>query len=144
MVEERFFGLVKCPGGQLGHCVSIDGLGQQSDAAIISWSAERLRQLLGVFKHYLATHDDLDITVAVVAGEMDDEMITVLLKSDLDVRVLQPRVVDAMWRCMHRKKHTGRMRALCVAQLLLLADWPPVPLSPAHRTNNSSPVARSA
>jgi hypothetical protein len=132
MVEdERFVGIARAPGGTVGRCVCIDSFGRPVGEFSFAWSAEKLRPIVSWFLH--EARQNVEVMVGVVADELDDEMVDLLVQSDLDVREVRQWLVNSMWRCLPRKKHTIRLRAYCIAQFLLLVDYTPEVLTRTRR-----------
>jgi hypothetical protein len=72
--------------------------------------------------------EELEITIGLEAQDLDDEMQQVLLRSSHLTKTIERGVVDGLYGCVARRRQNVRLRAQCVAQLLLLADYPPVEL----------------
>ena len=123
MIEELFVGIPRAPHGAVGRCVCIDGLGRSVEEASFAWTPARLGELMG----WLVAQEERDITVTlgVVVEDLDPEIGGLLRGGPIVVKGLERPVVDAMEGMLRRKQRTLRMRARCVAQLLLLADYPP-------------------
>jgi hypothetical protein len=72
--------------------------------------------------------EELEITIGLEAQDLDEEMQQALLRSGHLAKTIECGVVDGLYRCVARRRQNVRLRAQCVAQLLLLADYPPVEL----------------
>jgi hypothetical protein len=137
MVDELFVGIARAPGGVSGRCVCVDGLGRPVQEFSLAWAPARLRHVLLWFQDD-KRNQGLDVTVGVEAEDLDDEMAAVFAESPLLAKGVERGVVDGMFDCLRLKQRTVRSRARCIAQLLLLADYPPVSL----KAKGASSLAR--
>lgn len=126
MTEEMFVGIARAPGGQVARGVCIDGLGRPVGQFCVAWSGEKLVQTLGRVR--VAAGEESEITVGLESEDVDDEIQEALLRSGHLAKVIERGVVEGLWGCVARRRQDVRVRARCLAQLLLLADYPPVAL----------------
>jgi len=130
MTEELFVGIARAPGGQVGRGVCIDGLGRPVGQFCVAWSGEKLLQMLGRVR--VSASEELEITIGLEAEDVDDELQEALLRSGHLAKTIERGVVDGLYGCVARRRRDVRVRAQCVAQLLLLADYPPRELRPGE------------
>jgi len=126
MTEELFVGIARAPGGQVARGVCIDGLGRPVGQFCVAWSGEKLVQMVGRVR--LGASEELEITIGLEAEDVDEAMQEALLQSGHQAKTIERGVVDGLYGCVARRRRDVRVRAQCVAQLLLLADYPPVAL----------------
>lgn len=129
MTEELFVGIARAPGGQVARGVCIDGLGRPVGQFCVAWSGEKLLQVLGRVR--LCASEEVEITIGLETEDVDDELQDVLLRSGHEAKTIERGIVDGLYGCTARRRRDVRLRAQCVAQLLLLAEYPPVPLRPS-------------
>ncbi len=123
MTEELFVGIARAPGGRIARGVAIDGLGRSVGHFCVAWSGQKLLQMLS--RTCDATSEDLEITIGLEAEDVDDEMRQALLRSSYLVKTIERGVVEGLYSCVARRRRDVEVRAQCIAQLLLLADYPP-------------------
>jgi hypothetical protein len=123
MIEELFVGIARAPRGAYGRCVCIDGLGRSVEASCFAWTPARLSELM----RWLVAQEErgISVTVGVMVEDLDAETSALLRGGPIVIKGLERAVVDAMEEMLRRKQRTLGMRARCVAQMLLLADYPP-------------------
>jgi hypothetical protein len=92
----------------------------------VAWSGEKLVQMVGRVR--VGASEELEITIGLEAEDVDDTMQEALLRSGHLAKTIERGVVDGLYGCVARRRRDVRVRAQCVAQLLLLADYPPVAL----------------
>lgn len=126
MTEELFVGIARASGGQVAHGVCIDGLGRPVGQFCVAWSGEKLLQMIARVR--ICASEEVELTVGLETEDVDDEMQDVLLRSGYEAKTIERGIVDGLYGCTARRRRDVRLRAQCVAQLLLLADYPPVAL----------------
>jgi hypothetical protein len=126
MTEELFVGMARAPGGQVARGVCIDGLGRPAGQFCVAWSGEKLLQMLARVR--VSASEELEITIGLEAEDVDDEMRQALLRSGHLAKTIERGVLDGLYGCVARRRRDVQVRAQCIAQLLLLADYPPVAL----------------
>jgi len=109
----------------------MDAMGRRIGMRSFAWSAPKVRVLLRSLLEHVP--GDSAVTVGFESEDVDDEMGEAALACGANAKVIEREVVEALWQCMHRRRQTVESRALLIAQLLLLSDYPPVPLETGVR-----------
>lgn len=123
MIDELFVGIARAPGGQVARGVCIDGLGRPAGQFCVAWSGQKLLQMLARVRG--GASEEMEITIGLEAEDVDDQMHEALLRSGHLAKTIERGVVDGLYGCVARRRRDVRVRAQCIAQLLLLADYPP-------------------
>lgn len=123
MIDELFVGIARAPGGQVARGVCIDGLGRPAGQFCVAWSGQKLLQMLARVRS--GASEEMEITIGLEAEDVDDQMHEALLRSGHLAKTIERGVVDGLYGCVARRRRDVRVRAQCIAQLLLLADYPP-------------------
>ncbi|MBI4701223.1 MAG: hypothetical protein HY744_08710 [Deltaproteobacteria bacterium] len=126
---QMFVGLCRTPGIPSGKCVCLDEIGRLLHAGPVAWSEPGVGGLVRSLKALAGS--ELEVTLGVDAEDADEAMARVLGRSGLPVKLVGRWMVEALWHSHKRRRQTVVTRALCIAQVLLVADCPPRPLAAA-------------
>ncbi len=124
-----FVGLGHGAGSPSGQWVCVDDLGRSIYQGWLPWSASGVQQLLESLRAMAAVSGG-EVTLGLEDGEVPEDISRALCSSSLVVKTVSRWMVEGMWRSHKRRRQTVAVRALCIAQVLWVADCPPGPLVP--------------
>lgn len=124
-----FVGLGRAAGAASGQWVCVDELGRAVYQGWLSWSASGVQRLLESLRAMAAASGG-EVTLGLEDGEVPEDISRALCSSGLVVKTVRRWMVEGIWRSHKRRRQTVAVRALCIAQVLWVADCPPGPLVP--------------
>lgn len=123
-----FVGLGHAAGSASGQWVCVDELGRCVYQGALPWSASGVQRFLESLRAMAAASGG-EVTLGLEDGELAEDISRALCSSGLVVKTVSRWMVEGMWRSHKRRRQTVAVRALCIAQVLWVADCPPGPLA---------------